>query len=180
VKHLLIVALCLLATPAWTQVKRPAVTGDPIKDIQTDIKGGTTTAPSIGGVSSNNLDPQVLIKKIVALAGPDLLYAVALAKNANTASSGVRLQCLVAIQILNSQVTGSALKNTDGTAMTAPTDVHIFTDLEQAAEAIDAISPTGPLFTSCAGAAALAGMGVIQFINAAVAGTAAAAIVIPK
>jgi hypothetical protein len=40
------------------------------------------------------------------------------------------------------------------------------------AETIDNLSPTGPLFTSCAGAAEMAKMSVLRFINTAVTGAA--------
>jgi hypothetical protein len=140
--------------------------------------GLTSAATAVGATPT--LDPQALIKKIMTLAGPDLTYAAALAKNANTNSSLVRLQCITAIQTLNTQVLGTGLKDSAGNTLTQPGEPDIFTNLEQVAEGIDALSPTGPLFTSCAGAAAMAGMNVLAFINAMVAGTAAAAIVIPK
>lgn len=136
------------------------------------------TAP---GTIDAGLDPLTLIKKIMAAAAPDLAYANALATSAKTSTSGIRLQCIVAIQTLNAQATGANLMQADGkTPLVEPPEPHVFTDLEQIAEGIDSLSPTGPLFTSCAGAAALAGMNVMAFINALVTGTAAAALVVPK
>lgn len=168
----LILGALALPHEAMAQVKglKP-LTGNLGNDL-----GITNTA--VGAAPS--LDPQALIKKIMTLAAPDLTYAIALAANANTTSSKVRLQCLTAIQTLNAQVQGTGLKDAAGNVLSQPPEPDIFTNLEQIAEGIDSLSPTGPLFTSCAGAAGLAGMNVLAFINAVTAGTAAAAIVIPK
>jgi hypothetical protein len=101
----------------------------------------------------------------------DLTYASALAGSAGTASSGIRKQCWDAIIKLNQQANGANLKNADGTVMVKP-DPHLFTDVEQLAEVIDNLSPQGPLFTSCAGAAQLAKTNVLTFINSVVTGAA--------
>lgn len=173
----LLVAFMLSAlaiAPAMAQVKLGPI-GTKIK---ADIDG--TSQNTAVGAPAPTIKPQELMQKIVALAAPDLVYAVALATKANTNAATVRLGCLKAIQALNAQVSGTGLTDATGNPLTTPAEPHIFTDLEQAAEGIDALSPTGPLFTSCAGAAALAGMNVLAFINAMVAGTAAAAIVVPK
>lgn len=167
----LILGSLLFMPSAFAQAKLKPLTGNIGNDL-----GLTNTAP--GAIPS--LDPLGLIKKIMALAGPDLTYAVAMANAANTTTSKIRVTCLTAIQTLNSQASGVGLKDAQGNALVEPSTPHIFTDLEQAAEGIDSLSPTGPLFTSCAGAAALAGMNVMAFINAVVTGTAAAAIVVPK
>lgn len=173
----LLIAFMLSAmaiAPAMAQVKLGPI-GTKIK---ADIDG--TSQNTAVGAPAPTIKPQELMQKIVALAAPDLVYAVALATKANTNAATVRLGCLKAIQALNAQVSGTGLVDATGNPLTTPAEPHIFTDLEQAAEGIDALSPTGPLFTSCAGAAALAGMNVLAFINAMVAGTAAAAIVVPK
>jgi hypothetical protein len=52
--------------------------------------------------------------------------------------------------------------------------------VEQLAELIDALQPTSPVFVNCAGAAQLASLSVLGFINAVVSGAAGAAIVAPK
>lgn len=171
---------------AQAQVKlhAPAVTGDLNKDIKTDLGIGSSNSPSsplslLPGQTSL-LSPDQLIKKIIALSAPDLTYAAAMATAANTNAATVRLGCIKAIQQLNQQASGSTLKNADGTPMTPPAEPKIFTDLETIAEGIDSLSPTGPLYTSCAGAAALAQTNVLAFINAVVTGTAGAALVVPK
>lgn len=164
---------------AQIKLHAPAVTGNLAKDIQTDLGNASPTAsPSLG--TGGLLTPDALIKKIVALAAPDLTYTAALATSANTNSSAIRLACVKAIQALNAQASGANLKNADGSPMIMPAEPHIFTDLEIIAEGIDSLSPTGPLYTSCAGAAALAQQNVLTFINSVVTGTAAAALVVPK
>lgn len=176
--------LALLASgKAQAQVKlHPlAVTGDFAKDIRTDLNPAGTApnavvTPGQGGL----LTPDALIKKIIGLAAPDLVYAAAMATSANTNAATVRLGCIKAIQTLNTQASGANLKNADGSAMVAPSEPHIFTDLETIAEGIDSLSPTGPLYTSCAGAAALANTNVLTFINSVVTGTAATTLLIPK
>lgn len=177
---LLGLVLGALAFPggAQAQIKKPQITGDVVADTKANLGvGNQNTAP---GAAPPTIKPQELMQKIVALAAPDLVYAVALATKANTNAATVRVGCLKAVQALNAQVSGTGLVDASGNPLTMPAEPHIFTDLEMAAEGIDALSPTGPLFTSCAGAAALAGMNVLAFINAMVAGTAAAAIVVPK
>lgn len=169
----LILGSLMFMPAAFAQTKLKPLTGNIGNDL-----GLTNTATAPGVIPS--IDPQALIKKIMALAGPDLSYALAMATAAGTSTSKIRVTCLTAIQALNASVTGANLKDDKGNTLTEPSIPHIFTDLEQAAEGIDSLSPTGPLFTSCAGAAALAGMNVLAFINAVVAGTAATAIVIPK
>ena len=179
---LLAIALCALTFPhvaIAAQLRAPAVTGNIAKDIQTDIGNASPTASPIAG-QGGLLSPDQLIKTIIGLASPDLAYAVAMATSANTNSSSVRLSCIKAIQVLNAQASGANLKNADGSAMVMPPEPHIFTDLEIIAEGIDSLSPTGPLYTSCAGAAALAQMNVLTFINQVVTGVAASALAIPK
>jgi hypothetical protein len=114
---------------------------------------------------------QALWQKIVASSLTDLNYAAAMAKQANTATSQVRLQCINAIITLNEQASGTNLKNADGTAMAKP-DPHLFTDVESLAEVVDNLSPQGPLFVGCSGAAQLAKTNVLSFVNAVVTGAA--------
>jgi hypothetical protein len=155
------------------QLKPLQLTGNIDADNKANFGVG---ASAVGGL----LAPDALIKKIISLTPADLTYAAAMATAANTNAATVRLGCVKAIQALNAQASGVNLKNADGTPMVMPSEPHIFTDLETIAEGIDSLSPTGPLYTSCAGAAALAQTNVLAFINAVVSGTAAAALVVPK
>ena len=151
---------------------KPALTGNPIADLKTDLRAAGAT--SVGGApltGNPEKDMQALWDKIVTASNTDLTYAAALATSANTASSKVRLQCWQAIIALNQQANGATLKNNDGTAMVKP-DPHLFSDAESLAEVIDNLSPQGPLFTACAGAAQLAKTNTLTLINAAVTGAA--------
>jgi hypothetical protein len=129
---------------------------------------GLNGTPVTGNASK---DMQVLWQKIVASSIADLNYAAAMAASANTTTSGVRLQCLKAIIVLNEQASGANLKNPDGSLMAKP-DPHLFTDVESLAEIVDNLSPQGPLFVNCAGAAQLAKTNVLTFVNAVVTGAA--------
>jgi hypothetical protein len=164
---ILLAILVLAAFPhsASAQVKLRAPTGNLANDL------GITQAkpPLITGNAEKDL--QALWDKIVASSIDDLNYAAAMAKNANTQTSAIRLQCINAIITLNQQASGANLKNADGTPMTKP-DPHIFTDVESLAEVVDNLSPQGPLFVNCAGAAQLAKTNVLTFVNAVVTGAA--------
>lgn len=167
---------------AMAQVRKPAVTGNLPADIKTDLGiSAATPAPNLpidplhlnGSKPTGNVnaDMKALWDKIIAADDADLTYAVAMAKAANTPSSAVRLQCLNAILALNQQASGANLKNADGTKMVKP-DAHLISDVESVAEIVDNLSPTGPLFVGCAGAAQLAKTNVLSFVNAAVTGAA--------
>ena len=107
--------------------------------------------------------------KIVNASLPDLQYASALAASAGTPAAGVRKQCWDALITANKTASGTGLKDANGNALTKP-DQHLFVDVEQLAEVIDNLAPTGPLFTACAGAAQLAKTNTLTFINAIVSG----------
>jgi hypothetical protein len=175
---LAVLAILFLAWPgdASAQTRRiqpPAVTGDLKKDLNTDAQNLGIVPKSLQVTPTGNVaaDLQTLWTKIVASSNVDLAYASKLAAGANTAASLVRKQCWDAIVALNEQANGLNLKNPDGTPMARP-DPHLFTDVETLAEVVDNLSPQGPLFVSCAGAAQLAKTNVLTFINAAVTGAA--------
>lgn len=163
-----------LVAPACAQLKKPAITGNLAADIATDLKGGTTAKPSIAGVPLTgdvSKDGPKIWNQIISASSTDLAYASALAGSAGTPAAKTRQQCWDAIISLNKQASGSALKNPDGTPMVKP-DKHLFSDVESLAEVIDNLSPQGTLYTSCAGAAQLAKMNVLQFVSTAIAGAA--------
>jgi hypothetical protein len=112
-----------------------------------------------------------LWQKIMALTGPDLAFAKALADNAATPGSKLRSACYAAIILANQQASGVGLKNPDGTPMTAP-EPDLITKLERAAELIDNLQPTAPVMSGCSAAAQAAGMNTLQFVNTLVAGVA--------
>lgn len=153
----------------------------PLIDLRPACNGGA-------GVSTNPTQKTSidLWNKIVGAATPDLAYAVAMATAAAksapsgiTSAAGMRLACLQSIQALNTQSTGAALVDKDGKPLTRP-NPSLFTDAETMMEILDAVQPGGPLWTSCAGAAQLAGTSVVAFINALLAGAAGVAALAPK
>lgn len=160
---LLWVGPVLAQTPTLPKLK--PLTGNLSNDL------GITTAkpPLITGNVQKDL--QGLWDKLIAASIADLNYAAAMAKSANTQTSTIRLQCLNAIIALNQQASGTNLKNPDGSPMMKP-DPHVFTDVESLAEVVDNLSPQGPLFVNCAGAAQLAKTNVLTFVNAVITGAA--------
>ena len=170
------IALILLSGPALAQTRKPAAaapSGGPVftGDLVTDAKNGFKGDPTTGVQLTGNLkkDAQAVWDKIVAASDKDLSYASQLAANAGTPAAGVRKQCWDAILDMNKQANGLNLKDAAGNLIAQP-DPKLFTQIEQAAEVVDALSPQGKLYTSCAGAAQLAQANVIQFISASLAG----------
>ena len=179
-----ILALVLASWPAHAQkVSAPAVAKPanclPL-DPRPECKNGIFADGGIGVplTGNANKDIQALWQKIVTASNADLTYASALAGSANTNASKIRKQCFDAILALNQQANGANLKNADGSVMTKP-DPALFTDVEQLAEVLDNLSPQGPLFTSCAGAAQLARTSTLQFISAVVTGVAGVTAIAP-
>lgn len=173
----IIAAVLVLIGNAHAQGKpklaAPAVTGDLKKDLNTDAQNLGLVPPSLQVTPTGNVakDLKTLWDKIVGASNTDLAYASKLAAGANTGASAVRKQCWDAIIAVNNQANGLNLKDANGAVIPRP-DPHLFTDVETLAEVVDNLSPTGPLFTSCAGAAQLAKTNVLTFINAAVTGAA--------
>lgn len=159
-------ALSFLLTGNAHAQSRPKLTGNIAADI-----AAATTKPGVALTGNIQQDLQALWQKIVTSSLADLNYAAAMAASANTTTSAIRLQCVKAIIQLNEQASGANLKNADGTPMVKP-DPHLFSDVESLAEIIDNLSPQGPLFVSCAGAAQLAKTNVLTFVNGVVTGVA--------
>ena len=173
----LLIFLTLLFLPALSYAQGlpkpksngPVFTGDLPADIKSGFKGDPSTGDQLTG--NFKKDAQEIWDKIVAASNTDLKYASQLASNANTPASLIRKQCWDAIVAINEQANGLNLKDSASNPIPMP-DPKLFTQIEQAAEVIDALSPQGKLYTSCAGAAQLAQANVLQFISAAVGGVA--------
>lgn len=173
-----VIAAALLTGLGVAQAQTPKklqVTGDAIADAKANFGIGDQPVKLTGDLHK---DAQAVWDKIVSASNADLKYASQLAANANTPASAVRKQCWDGIIAINEQANGLNLKDANGNVMPQP-DPKLFTQIEQAAEVLDALSPQGKLFTSCAGAAQLAQTGVLQFINAAVTGIAGIAKIVP-
>jgi hypothetical protein len=171
--RLLIVAflpvLAVDAAQAQAKLRAPQITGNVVDDTKANL-GLTTPAPKLltGNVEK---DMHALWDKIVNASNTDLTYASALAASAATPASAVRKQCYDAILKLNNQVNGMNVLGPDGKPLPQP-DPKLFTGVEQAAETIDNLSPSGPLFVNCAGMAQLTKTNVLTLINAIVTGAA--------
>lgn len=162
------VSLLLAGAPAFAQTKKLFTpTGNLVGDIQ------AATTPDKPKLITGNIekDAHAIWDKIVSASNADLKYASALAGVANTPASLVRKQCYDAILDLNTQVNGMNLKDANGNTLPQP-DPKLFTGVEQAAETIDNLAPSGKLFTSCAGMAQLTKTNVLTLINAIVTGAA--------
>jgi hypothetical protein len=157
-------------SPGTPSIPAPApVTSPLICDPLNLLPGCHVQATSPSGVAATQPIELSIWAKIVNAALPDLEYASALAMSAGTSAAGVRKQCWDALIAANKIASGTSLKDSAGNTLARP-DPHLFTDAEQFAELIDNLAPSGPLWTSCAGAAQLAGTNVLTFINAAVTG----------
>ena len=169
-KHLIriaaLVAAIAIPTTADAQIRKPALTGNLPADINTDLHGGTTAAPSIAGVTLTGditKDGPKIWAAILAANAADLAYASASAGAANTNGGTIRKQCVDAIIAVNVQASGTGVKNPDGTVMVKPDPSPI----------VDNLSPQGKLYTSCAGAATLFKTNVLALVNSIVTGVAA-------
>ncbi|WP_407155162.1 hypothetical protein [Bradyrhizobium sp. STM 3557] len=162
--------------PAAAQQQGPVLTGDLIQDAKNGFKGDPATGVQLTG--NLKKDALAVWQKIQQASHDDLVYASLMAGAANTPASKTRKQCWDAIIAINEQANGKGLKNADGTDAAKP-DPSLFSDIETSAEIVDSLSPQGPLYTSCAGAAQLFQANVIQFISAAVAGVAGMAKLAP-
>ena len=168
-RTILAAALIFAATGAQAQGKLKLVV--PTGNIQKDIQDATGTGPPKLITGNVEKDAHAIWDKLVAASQADLKYASALAAAAGTPASAVRKQCYDAIIVLNTQVNGMNVLGPDGKPLAQP-DPKLFTGVEQAAETIDNLSPSGPLFTSCAGMAQLTKTNVLTLINAIVTGAA--------
>ena len=169
-KRLAILGVALaLTTPAEAQTKlrTPQITGNVVEDTKANL-GIEKPKLLTGNIEK---DMHALWDKIVNASNADLTYASALAASAGTPASAVRKQCYDAILKLNNQVNGMNVLGPDGKPLPQP-DPKLFTGVEQAAETIDNLSPSGPLFVNCAGMAQLTKTNVLTLVNAIVTGAA--------
>lgn len=148
-------------------VRKPQLTGDVAADARVNL-GLDKPARLTGNLEQ---DAKAVWDKIVKASNADLEYASKMAESAGTNGSKVRKQCWDAIIAANKQANGMNVLDASGNPLPKP-DPQFFTSVESLAETIDNLSPQGPLFTSCAGAAQLAKTNVLTLINAVVTGAA--------
>ena len=169
-KWIVLTVMLLVSTSAFaqTKLKTPQITGNVVEDTKANL--GLNPQPKLltGNIEK---DMHALWDKIVNASNADLTYASALAASAGTPASAVRKQCYDAILKLNAQVNGMNVLGADGKPLPQP-DPKLFTGVEQAAETIDNLAPSGPLFVNCAGMAQLTKTNVLTLVNAIVTGAA--------
>ena len=165
-KFLFIAAFMALTVPAMAQPKKPAAPAPVTNLLVCDPLRLLPGCASIAGSVTSNIGD--LWQRIIAVTGPDLAYAKAMADAAATPGSKLRSACLGAIILVNAQTSGANLG-----PMPNP---NVITQAEQAAELIDSLQPTSTVIAACAPAANAVGMNVVQFLNILLAAVA----VIPK
>ena len=173
---MVVAALVLWSGFAMAQTKR-----DPVTTIKSDLATNTDGKPCLipwdplklcGTLTGKPEDDmQRVVKRIQAVGRDDMNYAILKATAATTSSSKVRLQCLQAILKAKDDAEGVTIKDAAGNVVPRP-DPAFVTQIEDVAELVDGLSPTGALWTSCAGAAQLFKTNVLAVINGIVTGAA--------
>jgi hypothetical protein len=164
-----LIALMLWSGFAMAQTKPKNTLQLPIDPLHLN---GT---PMTGNASA---DLKALWTKIVTASLSDLNYASAMAAASKTPAGNTRKQCWDAIAAINQQANGAGVVDSTGKQLVKP-DPSLFSDVESQAEILDALSPQGALFTSCAGFAEMAKMDVLQLVSAVVTGVAGFTAVVP-
>lgn len=178
-KLILAATLALMPSLAMAQADRvrepavkrtaPALTGNPVADVQNAIKGNANST-----TSSAALSPDQLWQKIINANVLDLTYAKALADNVQSAGSKLRSACYGAILTTVQQANGINLKDGSGNALTQP-DPHIISDFEKLAQIADNLQATSPLMAACSPVATAVKQDVTQLIAVVVGGGASLA-----
>lgn len=172
----------LLPGPAMAQSRRtalPPTTTDTETDTAADQKCALIWDPLhfCGKLTGNvETDLKRVADRIRQVKKDDLSYAILKATKAGTPTAKVRLQCMTAVQDAAAAWDGDQIKDASGAVIPRP-DPALITSIEDTAELVDALSPQGALFSSCAGAAQMFAVSTLQVINAIVTG---AALIIPK
>ena len=160
VKPLLLVGLALTALLMFG-VGSAQAQNKVLKDV---ISGGAANAPS---TSTGTTLPKDLLAALDDKLLPDLKYAKAMADaNSNTITSNCWGAWIDIIQ--NRQ---AALKNPDGTLMTAP-DPHLLSDFERAVELRNALQPDSKFSIACSPVAVMVKQDILGLISKVVAGGA--------
>jgi hypothetical protein len=151
----------LLASGAQAQTKKPALTGDPVRDIGTAIREGNQSRQP----QANPLDE--LAARIRALSLDDFKYAAALA---HATGNTVTAQCWDEwVKLLTAQQ--QPLKGPDGQPLKEP-DPHLATDIERLSEMIAQLQPRSELSVACAPMATTAQKDAATLIGAVLSGGA--------
>jgi hypothetical protein len=153
------------ASPAGAQNRppaKPALTGDPIRDIGNAVAPGG--APR-GGTPSSPLDE--LAAKIRKLSLDDFKYAAALA---HATGNAVTAPCWDEwVKLLTAQQ--QPLNGADGQPLKEP-DPHLATDIERLSEMVAQLQPRSELSVACAPMATTAQKDAATLIGAVLSGGA--------
>lgn len=157
---------------------QPAQADQPAADASPDKCVVLWDPLNLCGKLTGNLETDLkrVADRVRQVKKDDLAYSILKAKAAGTPASKIRLQCLQAVKDASSAWDGDNIKDDAGAIVPRPSPAFI-TGIEDVAELVDALSPQGVLFTSCAGAAQMFAVGTLQVINAIATG---AVLVAPK
>jgi hypothetical protein len=153
------------ASPARAQTHqppRPALSGDPVRDIGNAIKSAQQQSAKEANETTADL-----VDKLDKLALPDFEYALAMAKATNNVVSAPCWQAWV--DMLRAQQ--KPLTDAAGQTLAEP-DPHLITNIERISELLAALRPDSPLSTSCAALAGAANRDVATLISGILSGGA--------
>jgi hypothetical protein len=166
-----------------TPAARPALTGDPVKDIE-----NASAAKKQQAVANGNQSVEDLVASIQKLALPDFQYALAMSKATNNVVSTPCWQAwvdLIAAQQSTLMGPGAPVLDASGKptvdASGKPTlgppqplvepDPHLVTSIEQISELLANLRPDSTLSTGCAALAAAAGKDAATLISGILGGS---------
>lgn len=149
------------ATPALAQLKPP---DQVIREMNAGNQKPLSPFVPAGGIKT----PDQLIKNLQALSLADFQYALARAKSANNTITQPCWQAWVDL-LTKAQ---APMVGPDGKALEKPADGHLFSDLEDASELIQALQVGGPIQTGCAALADAAKKSVTQAVSGILSGGA--------
>jgi hypothetical protein len=157
----LFLALLMISSSAFAQTKKPLLTGDPIKDLQSikaDVQGDFTKATGVKATGDLGYD---ILKMLDAKVLPDLQYAKKLADaNGNSLTSACWAAWITIIETNQGAVTDPTTK-----AVIDPPDPHILVDLQRAIDIRNALQPSSPFMVACSPVANLIKTDVQNFIG---------------
>lgn len=158
-------ACIAISTPAMAQLKKPAVTGDLAKDLQTDFSNNQAA-----GTPSPKLDLNALWTKMQQVSIADLQYAKALADGTKTSGGTMRSACWGAWIAAVQAQQGINAVGPDGKPLGTKPDPAVFTTFEQLAEVVDSLQPTSPFMVACTPVANAFRQNVLQLVTMVVSG----------
>lgn len=163
---ILVIGLAALALgsaqPAYAQARKPALTGDPVRDIGNAVNQGNGQRAAPQG---NPLDE--LAAKIKKLSLDDFKYAAALA---HATGNTVTATCWDEwVKLLTAQQ--QPLNGPDGQPLKEP-DPHLATDIERLSEMVAQMQPRSELSVACAPMATTAQKDAATLIGAVLSGGA--------